>query len=162
VGQFFIRVWFPCLIHYQQYPSQLLKHARKGNINALIDLIRLDKGIVRDPKIAEIIFHYGNSGKRGIAKKIARAMQQWPKALNPTSLKYRLGLLVKASSNALQTPVKNPDLLRMFNEVEAIKTGGESIVDLDFPDDPESFSRSVRMKDGSWDQVLPPSDPEKS
>jgi hypothetical protein len=51
--QFFMRVWFPCVIAYGQWPTRLFASARRGNVDALYKLLRIDKSILADPFIAK-------------------------------------------------------------------------------------------------------------
>jgi len=52
--QFFQRVWMPCLLLYGKYPQRMLRRARAGDRNALTDLLRLDKSVIFDKRIAEM------------------------------------------------------------------------------------------------------------
>lgn len=48
--QFFFRVWVPCWIIYQEYPSNLMRRARQGDLDAMDNLLRLDKSVIHDPQ----------------------------------------------------------------------------------------------------------------
>jgi hypothetical protein len=51
--QFFFRVWMPCILLYGEYPTELMKRARHGDIDPMCDLLRLDKAVIAEPRIAE-------------------------------------------------------------------------------------------------------------
>lgn len=154
-GQFFLRVWMPCLILYREYPTRLYRRARLGDLGALVDIIRLDKSVVADPKIAEQIYRYGHSSKRTAAQRIGRAMHEWPKALSRKRLKYRLASLMKALMAPVD-PLGNPALQRIYDGVADATSHGKRQIDTDLPADPETFARRMRGDKGNWSAIVHP------
>ena len=153
---FFARVWLPCLLLHRDYPTRLYRRARLGDINALVDLIRLDKSVLGDLRIMEQVHRAGHSSRRALARKLARAMGEWPKALSRKRLKYRLGSLIKAGSDTTGDVLTNPALQRVFDGLTQVMTRGKDRIDTDLPQDPETFARRMRAEKGLWGAVIHP------
>jgi hypothetical protein len=147
--QFFMRVWFPCLIAYGQWPTRLLASARRGNLDALYKLLRIDKSILADPFIADHLHQAYASGRKGAFGKLAVAVKGPAKKMKRRQVKVRLASLISLLAKIFGTTVTAPEIQELFDAVAAAKRKNSTRVDVELPD-PETFSREVRLTRAVW------------
>lgn len=123
-GQYFLRVWWPCWFLYREYPPRLLRAARQGDIDALDRLLRLDKFIVGDPRIAKRLGEYFSTGTPGQRKQLTAALDGKPKKrLTDKAIRSGLGALITQLAFMFKTSVTAPQIEELFNRIERIRSG---------------------------------------
>lgn len=71
---FMFRVMMPCFIFYNTFPSMLIRKARKGNLNAICNLLKIDKAVIYDKKISKIIYRIQALQPATFRNRIAKAL----------------------------------------------------------------------------------------
>ena len=116
--QFFFRVWIPCWILYRAYPPSLMSKARSGDMDALDDLIRLDKSAVNDPRVAEHWHRIMLGGQTGAKTRLLRAMNGQPRgSVSPQKMRSFLSGMISQLAVSLMCPVTEPEIRELFNRI---------------------------------------------
>jgi hypothetical protein len=154
---FYLRLWIPCFLIYRIYPPRLLWKARKGDKDAIEKLFRLDKLIIHDPKIKEILNKEQNDDNENKFNSMIKAIQRAPK-LRPEiqKVKYSLAGLISISSIALGQKLAAVEIHRLFDAI-ARDTNKENIIDDDLAVSPETFEKAIQRYRKLW-QVIPKAD----
>jgi hypothetical protein len=142
--QFLLRVWVPCLVHYRSVPGLLLYKARNGDLDALEKLLRLDKGVVHDPRIAEQL-HSANQGPNiARAHRLRQAIAGEPLHLpDRQSVKIRLGADLIILAHAFGVRFDSSHIRAFYDELA--RASGD-LVDRDLPASPETLSKGLNRE----------------
>ena len=143
--QFFQRVWMPCLLLYGEYPQRLLRKARTGNLDALSDLLRLDKSVIFDKRIAEIT-HRSWVENHARFDEIKKAFSgNIPKPTRP-KVKVQIEAMILKVYGLLDKNLSSTEIRKLFDIVKSAYSGGREIVDTDLPDDSEALRKAVQRR----------------
>lgn len=147
-GQFYVRVWLPCWVLYRDYPPRLLRAARLGDLDALDRLLRLDKSVVGEPRIAEQVAITLSTGSVGEQNQILASLKGKPKTkLTDKAIRAGLGALISQFALLFHTEVTAPETQRLFDAIERIRSG--RLNDAAIPDAPESWARAIQ-RNRTW------------
>lgn len=123
-GQFYFRVWLPCWILYREYPPRLLRRARGGDLDALEKLLRLDKTVIHDPRIAERVHQLTHAGAKRDRDQILDAIQGKPKGrLDAKGMRYGVAGLISQLAIVFHTRVTASEIAALFDAIERVRTG---------------------------------------
>lgn len=151
-GQFYFRVWLPCWLLYRELPPRLLRRARLGDLDALDKLLRLDKSVVHDPKIAERVHQLTHTGAKRDRDQILEAIKGDPKArLGPTTMRYGLAGMISQLAAVFQTRVTAPQIAQLFDAIERVRTGEQT--DTKIPAG-EAFAKAIQ-RNRNWPSLRP-------
>jgi hypothetical protein len=150
---FFIRVMAPCFSIYKTYPLELLKQAQNGNDEALEKLIRLDKSIIFEPKISEIIHQAQALKAQARISMIKKAFISTPKApLKMRAIKFHFGGLISFFSQTIKQKITAADIWRLYDAIALDMTGD---VDEDFKNmSIETFEKDIQDARKMWQSIL--------
>jgi hypothetical protein len=150
---FFWRVLVPCFLLYGTYPALLLRKARAGNYRAVRDLIRLDKGVIEDSVIGEMIHQAAAASKVRKIDIISKALVETPgKKIAMQKVKYLLGGLISLVSIAMGEKIKAVEISKLFDAIALDSgTGGG---DPDLAVKPWTFEKAIQRARKFWN-VLP-------
>ena len=153
---FFIRVFAPCFILYGLCPLELLRQAQSGNNDALKKLIRLDKSIIFEPKISEIIHQAQALKKQERMSIIKMAFRSSPKVkIKMKAIKCHLGGLISYLSIAMKQKISAADIRRLYDEL-AHDMNDDVVVDDDLYEmTEETFSKNIQDARKMWQILLP-------
>ena len=151
---FFLRVWFPCILLYREYPHVLFKRACEGDTNALVDLLKLDKGLVGEPRIAERFLRLSpsNCGDQAVFQKIARALRDRPRKVVRRHAKVALAGLLSLVSCGLDQKLTAPEIGKLFDAMAQLASGGKKLVDEELPMG-ESWAKAIQRDRGDWEAL---------
>ena len=150
---FFLRLWVPCVLIYGIYPVKLLWKARKGNEDAIEKLMRLDKMIIYDSKIKQIIWQTQSEDKRIKFDLMMKAIRREPKIrLEIQSIKYAFAALISIISTALGQSLTAPEIQRLFDAIARDKNE-EDIRDDDIAVG-ETLEKAIQRYRRFW-QIIP-------
>jgi hypothetical protein len=152
---FFIRVMAPCFSLYGTYPHELLRQAQNGDDDALVKLIRLDKSIIFEPKISEIIHQAQALKKQERMSKIKMAYRSSPKVtMNMKKIKCHLAGLISYLSMAMKQKITAADIRNLFDAI-----AHDMSIDAVDPDiykmTPETFEKEIQRSRNFWYIILP-------
>ena len=150
---FFIRVMAPCFSIYKTYPLELLKQAQNGDDEALKNLIRLDKSIIFEPKISEIIHQAQALKAQARMSMIKLAFTSTPNApLKMRAIKFHFGGLISYFSQAIKQKITAADIWRLYDAIALDMTGD---VDHDFKNmSIETFEKDIQYARKMWQGIL--------
>jgi len=150
---FFIRVMVPCFSIYKKYPQELLRQAQKGDDEALKNLIRLDKSIIFEPKISEIIHQAQALKAQARMSMIKKAFTSTPKApLKTRAIKFHFGGLISYLSNMIKQKISAADIWHLYDAIALDITGD---VDEDFKNmSVETFEKDIQDARKMWQSIL--------
>jgi len=150
--QFFIRVWGPCFVLYGQRPSQLLRRARNGDVQAAIDLVRIDRSVLFDPKIKMLMYKHGQRMDAGIQEQIAEASTKPPyPPAKLWSMKAKDAGLLLHLARAIKYRLTPKAIRGWFNAMATDLTGK---ADPDLPKDEAAFKKSLYRARDFWAEAL--------
>lgn len=149
--KFLLQVFVPCFIIYRNFPIRLLRKARKGNIKSIEDLIRLDRSIIHDKKIAE--FLHAKKNHKMIDDKIASAMSNGiNEKVTRKKMKMNMAGLISYVTMSFGRKFREREIRELFDAIA--KDKGESDIDTDIPDSPESFAKAIQRERQNWRNAL--------
>ncbi|HUN55785.1 MAG TPA: hypothetical protein VMU29_11575 [Smithella sp.] len=151
---FFIRVQAPCFSLYGTYPHILLKQAQNGDDEALEKLIRLDKSIIFEPKISEIIHQAQALKVQERMSMIKKAFISKPKVkMNMKTIKCHLGGLISYLSIALNQKITASEIKDLFDAIAIDMNEGEIDKDIgkmeSYP-----FEKAIQRSRNFWHIIL--------
>lgn len=152
---FFIRVHAPCFGLYGTFPLELLKQAQNGDNEALEKLIRLDKSIIFEPKISEMIHQAQVLKKQERISVIKKALIKSPRMkMDIKTIKYNLGGLISHLSIGINQRISSVDIRNLFDAI-ALDMGIDN-VDPDLSDmTPETFEKAIQRSRNFWHIIIP-------
>lgn len=154
---FFCKVFLPCQLLYGTTPFQLIRRARLGNLEALEQLIRLDKLVLADPGIMRQTQRLLHHNKYRYDSVVAKAIKDAPKfRLVPRQIRYLLAGLISLFSEAFSHKLEEPEIRALFDAVAHGKSSGATAIDTALPDSPETFSKAIQRERAFWKPILFP------
>jgi hypothetical protein len=155
---FFVRVLFPCVSIYGVYPIELLKKAQEGEgdeaLDALDKLIRLDKSIVFEPGMAEIV-HQAEVEEIPMRRAfIKQARENPPKVkIDIKTIRYSLAGLISYISIVLGKKITAVEINGLFNAIDLdLGKGGVNPSALKTT---EEFEKAVYRYREFWSNIIP-------
>jgi len=151
---FALRVTIPCFTFYQTYPYVIVRKAEGGDDVALEQLIRLDKSVIFNPKISEIIHQAQALKQQERMSMIKKAFTSKPKAIiKMRTIKYQLGGLISFISMLLHEKLSAIDIRKMYDAIA--RDMKVDAVDPDFGETtPETFSKNIQDYRRMWHNII--------
>lgn len=150
---FFCRVQAPCFMLYGTYPHMLLKNAQAGDDDALKKLIRLDKSIIFESKISEIIHQAQALKAQARISMIQKAICEKPKAImSLKKVKILLGGLISYFSIQFNQKISAAEIRKLF---DAIALDKNDDIDQDLGNMVgEPFEKAIQRSRSFWNIIL--------
>jgi hypothetical protein len=165
---FFMRTFFPCFIRYGKYVNDLMKEAQYGEEDALDKLITLDRSVIFDTKISEMIHQAGVGTKLKVsmiikalngsqeAKKKGHKEEKSGRQNLRKNIKYSLGGLISLMSMEMKQKIEAKEIYNLFDCIALDKNGN---IDPDLKGvHPDSFARQIERHRTFWHNVIPLAD----
>jgi len=151
---FIFRVLVPCFSIYHTHPLELLNKAQNGDDEALEKLIRLDKSIIFEPKISEIVHQAQVLKKQERISMIKKAFRSKPNIkMDMKTIKCNLGGLISNLSIGINQKITAVDIRNLF---DAISLDMNDDIDNDLGDMVgESFEKAIQRSRNFWHIILP-------
>lgn len=147
-GYFTFRIYLPCWLHYFETPTGLYRKARLGNLDALDNLLRIDKRVVADSKISRHIAQYGTNPASLEFRRLIKALEGAPRKLSVTKVKTFLAAFLYGFSKHLGSPLTYPQIQDLFDQSAQERRLGLTDSDLEMA--PHSFEKAVRRNLVFW------------
>ncbi len=147
-GYFTFRIYLPCWLHYFETPTALYRKSRLGNIDALDKLLRIDKTMIADPRIARHIAQLGIDPTNPDFKRLIRALEGTPRKLSVTKVKTFMAAFLYGLSKHLGSPLTYPQVQDLFDQ--SAKDRALGLYDPDLEMSPHSFEKAVRRNLKFW------------
>jgi len=147
---FFTRVLLPCFSLYGTYPVDLIRQAQSGDDDALEKIIRLDKSIIFDPKISEIIHQAQALKAQARMSMIKKAFISSPKVTKKMrAIKLHFGGLVSYLSMAANQKITAAEIQDLFDAIALDMN--EGTVDKDIGNmENEPFVKAIQRSRNFW------------
>jgi hypothetical protein len=150
--RFLFQVFLPCFLLYKHYPVIMLREARKGNIEYIEKLIRLDDSIIHDKKISEYLHNKKDNKK--IKERIASALSTGiNEKVTRKKLKMNLAGLISFFTTLIGRQLNESDIRDLFDAI-AKDNRGEYEIDTDLPPSPEAFYKAIQRERQIWVNVF--------
>lgn len=147
-AQFVVRVTLPCWLLYREHPATILRRARSGDLDAITDLVRLDKSVVGDPRVLRATVQASRDENAVRIKRIADALgSRSLKGSTAAKLKARLASMLSAFAAAMGRPLNEPQIRGLFDFVARAKGKGR---DYDLPAGSEALAKSIQRDRSKW------------
>lgn len=155
--QFFLRVYGPCFMVHGKSPSQLLRAARKGDLEAHEALIRLDPTVGNDKGLLKIRHLSAHSKDAQLANvKLARAEISPPyRPVSEYTLKASSGALIQRLGKALKVPINAGDIRRLYNAIARDRNCRHLNDPTLIAKNDDAFRKELQRAQKEWDKVLP-------
>lgn len=139
------KVWVPCLEYLGTFPPVLFRAARKGNVEAICNLLKIDKSVIQDEKIATHIAKASMNIESDEFKNISIAFKGSMKITSKKKWKGMLAAKLSELSKRSGRELTAPEIQYIFDFVYSLKHS-ESLIDPDLPESPEAFAKLIQRK----------------
>lgn len=146
-AQFILIVWLPCMALYREHPGKLLRAARQGDLDALSKLLRLDKSVIQDPRIARELIEASQIPGRSRFNALAKAFAGKPGGrITLQRTRRALAGLISALAASLNHPLTAPEIQRLF---DAIARARGQVADRHIATG-ETLSKAIQRERPTW------------
>jgi len=119
---FFLRVWLPCFVLHHTEPIIMMKKARQGDMQALENLLRIDKMVLFEPKIRDQYIHAKYSPINGILNRISKAFTgRTASGVSRKKVKKQIAHFVHQMFGAMNVKLSVSDVQEFFDALAAAK-----------------------------------------
>lgn len=135
---------------FREHPTKFYRCARLGDLDALDNLLRIDKAILCDPRISKHIYLASLEKNTSNFEKLAKTLTgNLSDRLNPQRTKFILAGFLSVFSEKLDHGLSAPDIRALFDAV-AVDMSGDLLNGTDLPDSPEIFTCLVNRERKLW------------
>lgn len=153
---FIMKIVLPAWLLYGKNYVAVYRQATQGNLQALEELLRLDKIQIQNPRINKWIYLHACNRNNLKLKTILDAIAGPPrKKISLQRVKYLLAGLISVSSELFGQRLTAPEIQSLFDAV-AVDYGVDPLRDPDLPESPEAFSKAIQRERDFWLPVLYP------
>ncbi len=165
---FFVRVFFMCVIVYREFPIDLLRRARCGDLDAIEKLLRLDPQMMHERSIERWLNADGGGTSRARRERAMDWVNDGPiRKRDKWAFKQSMGGLISAMSRRLffvidkrqlkPQPLNAPQIMHLFDAWYRDRNGRREAVmnDPEFANvNSESWSKAIQRNRRVWDRLL--------
>lgn len=142
---FFFKVWGPCWLHYKTSPTKLFRKARRGRVNAMKKLLRLDNSVLFDPVLAERFHQIKARKSRAEYEDLLMAINNpVNQEIDPKKIKLIIAALISDFSVKHGKRLTAPVIRELFDAISQDR--GRGRFDRDLPKSSEAFSQEIRRE----------------
>lgn len=153
---FLMKIVLPMWLLSGKNSILLYREATQGDLQALDDLLRLDKMQIKNPRINKWIYFYTSTKNKHKLTFLLDAIAGRPRArITLRRVKYLLAGYISVSSELFGHRLTAPEIQSLFDAV-AFDYGVDALRDPDLPESPEAFSKAVQREREFWLPVIFP------
>jgi hypothetical protein len=149
---FVFRVLLPCFYYFRETPHNLFKKAINGDFEALCNLLRIDKAILKDEKIFKLYQQVNFNPESTKYNGLIRAIGSPIKIDSEKQVKGIIAAIISEFSKSLGPKLTAPEILDLFDFVEEVKdkdsTQDEDIKTLD------SLKKQIQRKTPKYKKLF--------
>ena len=154
--QFMVLVFLPCIFEYGRSPLRLYASARRGDLQAIDYLYRIDKTLQGDPVVGKLINRYGMTRSENQTEILAEAYRGHPEVKQEIGLvKARFAAHLQLLADRLGYSVKPKELRGLFDALVKDRTGDPYAIDVDLPDAGEAWRQAVKRARSGYRNTKP-------
>lgn len=148
-------VYVPCIMLHKSFAGFLYRKARCGDIEAICNLLELDKRIIADHRIADAIHRASLLQKSEGFKKIGKAFSGRPYFTSKKRLKAHQAGFICIYLEALGLNPSAPAIHALFDTVHR-ENHPDEMVDPDLPEEPHAFYMALKRAKGNANPFTDP------
>lgn len=114
---FMALVWVPCIALYGDYPPNLLRKARHGDLDTICQLIVVDKSVLAEPRIAQWVLEWSLAIDRPKLERIGKAFQTDLPKLTPKQCKITWAQFVDSMAERMGCPMNVPEIRGIYDSL---------------------------------------------
>jgi len=131
------------------------QRARKGDLDALDKLLRLDKKLIFDNKIRDLYNQSENSSNRVVFRTINDALSKnFKPKITLRKVKGKIAGLISYYAGLSGYKLTAPEIQKLFDAV-AHDFDKSKLIDSDLPELPESYSKTIQREKKTIKSSLP-------
>lgn len=146
---FMFRVVMPCFAYFNTTPSHLIHKARRGDIEALCCLLKLDKSVIYDKKISKYLYEMQYTQPNLFKNRITRALAAPFPRVNRKKLKNNIAGFIWNLFGGFFN-LSTMDIHSGFDACAQATSG--NLVDPDIQTDEEAHRRVLRRQSQKWEE----------
>jgi len=148
--KFFFLVHIFCFLYYGEYPWSIYRRARQGSINDILALYRIDKSVVFDKLIANILHQHFQTSKH-VPDDFLNSKIKMPSS---KTIQARYAIFTMKILNAYGEKATYSELHEAMDHVEMIRAPEN--FNPDKTPDLQAFERAARRQHDFFDKSLKP------
>ena len=122
-------VWLPCMALYGQYPTTMMRKARKGDLDTIRQLVRLDRSAIFDPGISRHIHAWALDYQNIKIKRVGDSFSQGLPDISKKKVKLVWAQYVYDAAIRMGMPLTAPKIRALFDALA--QDSGDGMVDTD-------------------------------
>lgn len=135
-------VWLPCMALYGQYPTEMMRKARHGNLDTIRELVRLDRSAIFDPGIAKHIHEWVLDFQTVKLKRLGDTFSEGLPNISKKKIKLVWAQYVYDAAQNMGMPLTAPKVRELFDALT--EDNGVGMVDPDLAElSDDSFYRAL-------------------
>lgn len=156
---FFFRVAMPCWLLYCESVTRIYARARRADIRAIEQLLVIDKSIIFEPRIRDVVHWAAHQNSQQYAILSAALRSKIPKITRSRLKRNFAGLISRIAATGGED-LTAPQLRQLFDVGECVRTGMPGAQDPDFPDSSEGMTKLLQRYRPIWKDI-PGANPDK-
>lgn len=108
-------VWMPCMALYGQYPTEMMRKARHGDLDTIRELIRLDRSAIFDPGISKHIHEWALDFQTVKLKRLGDTFSEGLPEISKRKVKLVWAQYVYDAAIRFGMPLTAPKIRELFN-----------------------------------------------
>lgn len=150
---FLVLVCMPCLALYGEYPAVLMKQARDGDLDTICDLVRLDRSVIFDNTISQVIHAWALELQEVKLKRIGEAFSKGIPTISKKKVKIAWAQYVYNLAKSFGMPITAPKVRELFDALSKDAGTGPHDPDLaEMTDD--AFYQAIAKRKKSLSNLL--------
>ena len=145
---FLVRVYLPSLLLYKEAPANLLRKARRGDLQSLENLLRLDSSAIFDPQISSLVHRIRYEKKSQFEEIISFLVKPPKKKVSRQKEKNFWGGFLMLISKSLGEDLSEPDIKGLYDAIARDHEKGG--LDPDIEGQPKSFYIAMWREMSFW------------
>lgn len=147
---FLVHVVLPCLTIYNTVPFALYRKARHGNLEALGKLACIDKSIIYDSHISEMLHQLSYEDRKRYREKFAPNLSKRLPRISKKKIKITYAALISLFPE--KETVTTPEIRALYDSVSSITDN--QLIDTDLPESKETYYKAIQRARSEWMQGL--------
>lgn len=152
---YLVRVLVPCMELYGNYPGFLFRKARQGDVDAISNLLKLDKGVIQDSRIGHHIHRISLNAESDEFRKISRAFSSTTLVTSVSKYKSMVAARISRELKERGENVTAPEIQMLFDVISNYRNP-DTMIDSDLPESPEAFAKTIQRKAPLYSPLFKP------
>ena len=129
-----------------------MREARKGDIEALDNILRLDSSSIFDRKISQKVHYFRAHDKKKFDIITAAFSGQPQRKISVQKVKVLMASLISHISSDFEEKLTEPDIRTLFDAIARDQGLGD--IDTDLPESPHAFYMAIKRELPFWEAAF--------